>query len=97
MPWNEADRAKYDVIRDRYSTDMSDAEFELVSALLPPPKVRGRKPTDVRTILNALFYMIRAGSPGDCFRRIFRHSRPFKTDFMLGATADCGCKSSAYW
>ena len=58
MPWNEADRAKYDVIRDRYSTDMSDAEFELVSALLPPPKVRGRKPTDFRTILNALFYMI---------------------------------------
>ena len=42
---------------------MSDAEFELVSALLPPPKVRGRKPTDFRTILNALFYMIRVGCP----------------------------------
>ena len=63
MPWNEADRVKYDVIRDRYSTDMSDAEFELVCALLPPPKAKGRKPTDLRIILNALFYMIRVGCP----------------------------------
>ena len=59
MPWNEADRAKYEVIRDRYSTDMSDAEFELISPLLPAPKRRGRKPTDSREILNAVFYMIR--------------------------------------
>ena len=27
MPWSEADRAKYDVIRERYSSDLSDAEF----------------------------------------------------------------------
>jgi transposase len=45
MPWNEADRVKYAVIRGRYSTDMSDAEFELISPLLPAPKKRGRKPT----------------------------------------------------
>lgn len=25
MPWNEADRAKYEVIRTRYSSDMSEA------------------------------------------------------------------------
>lgn len=41
MPWNEADRAKYEVIRDRYSSDMSDAEFERISGLLPLPKRRG--------------------------------------------------------
>ena len=76
MPWNEADRTKYDVIRDRYSTDMSDAEFELVSALLPPPKVRGRKPTDFRTILNALFYMIRVGCP---WRLLPKDFPPFTT------------------
>ena len=76
MPWNEADRAKYDVIRDQYSTDMSDAEFELVSALLPPPKVRGRKPTDFRTILNALFYMIRVGCP---WRLLPKDFPPFTT------------------
>ena len=41
MPWNEADRVKYDVIRHRYSTDMSDEEFELVSALLPAAQGEG--------------------------------------------------------
>ena len=46
MPWNEADRAKYDVIRPRYSTDMSEAELALIAPLLPKPKRRGRKPTD---------------------------------------------------
>ncbi len=30
MPWNEADRAKYDGIRARYSSDMSEAEFALI-------------------------------------------------------------------
>jgi hypothetical protein len=39
---------KYEVIRDRYSSDMSDAEFDLISPLLPPPKARGPKPTDFR-------------------------------------------------
>ena len=48
MPWNEADRAKYEVIRARYSSDMSEAELALIAPLLPPPKRRGRKPTDPR-------------------------------------------------
>ena len=76
MPWNEADRVKYDVIRDRYSTDMSDAEFELISPLLPPPKRRGRKPTDFRVVLNALFYMIRVGCP---WRLLPKDFPPFTT------------------
>lgn len=56
MPWDEADRAKYEVIRDRYSTDMSNAEFELILPLLPVPKKLGREPTDFRVVLNAVFY-----------------------------------------
>ena len=63
MPWNEADRAKYAVIRDRYSSDMSEAEFALIAPLLPAPKKRGRKPTDAQHILNAIFFMIRCGCP----------------------------------
>ena len=63
MPWNEADRVKYAVIRDRYSSDMSEAEFALIAPLLPAPKKRGRKPTDAQHILNAIFYMIRCGCP----------------------------------
>ena len=76
MPWNEADREKYDVIRERYSSDMSDAEFALISGLLPPPKRRGRKPTDPRKILNALFYLIRSGCP---WRFLPKDFPPFTT------------------
>jgi transposase len=76
MPWSEADRVKYDAIRDRYSTDMSDAEFELISRLLPPPKRRGRKRTDFRIILDAMFYMIRVGCP---WRLLPKDFPPFTT------------------
>ena len=63
MSWNETDREKYAVIRERYATDLSDEEFALVAPLLPSPKRVGRKPTDPRAILNALFYLVRAGCP----------------------------------
>ena len=46
MAWDEADRAKYAVIRDRYASDLSDEEFALIEPVLPAPKRRGRKPTD---------------------------------------------------
>ncbi len=41
MPWNEADREKHEVIRERYSSDMSDAEFDQIFSLSPPAKRRG--------------------------------------------------------
>ena len=63
MPWNETDREKYAVIRARYASDLSDQEFALVQPLLPAAKPRGRKPTDPRQILDALFYLVRAGCP----------------------------------
>jgi transposase len=63
MPWNEADWGKYEVIRARCASDMSEAELALIAPLMPPSKRRGRKPTDARIILNALFYLIRCGCP----------------------------------
>jgi transposase len=38
-------------------------QIRIDGALLPPAKPRGRKPTDPRAILNALFYPVRAGCP----------------------------------
>ena len=61
MPWNETDREKYAPCHQRYASDLSDGEFALVQPLLPPSKRRGRKPTDPRHILDALFYMVRTG------------------------------------
>ena len=76
MPWNEADRAKNEVIRARYSSDMSEAEVALIAPLLPPPKRCGRKPTDAQIILNALFYLIRCGCP---WRYLPKDFPPFTT------------------
>ena len=54
MPLNEADQKKYAVIRDRYSSDMSDADFALITPLLRAPKRRGRKPRDFRVVIVSL-------------------------------------------
>jgi transposase len=76
MAWTEADREKYKVVRGGYQTDLSDAELCLILPLLPPPKTRGRKPTDVVVILNAIFYMIRSGCS---WRMIPKNFPPFTT------------------
>lgn len=46
----------------RYSTDLSDAEWDIIRPLLPLPKARGRKrQVCQREILNAIFYQIQNG------------------------------------
>ena len=94
MPWSKADRAKYEVIRERYSSDLSEAEFALIFPLLPAPKRRGRKPTCARAVLNALFYLIRSGCPWRLLPKDFPPSPRCRTGSALGATADYGPKSS---
>ncbi len=76
MPWNEADREKYAVIRERYASDLSDEEFALILPLLPPPSRRGRKRADPRIVLDALFYSVRAGCP---WRYLPKDFPPFTT------------------
>jgi transposase len=76
MAWDETDRTKYAVIRERYASDLSDEEFALIKPMLPSPKRRGRKPADPRSILNALFYMIRCGCP---WRYLPKDFPPFTT------------------
>ena len=76
MLWNEADRQKYSVVRERYASDLSDAEFALIEPLLPAAKKRGRKPVGARIILNALLYLIRCGCP---WRYLPKDFPPFTT------------------
>jgi len=46
----------------RYSTDLSDAKWEIIQPLLPLPKARGRKhQVCQRKILSAIFYRIHNG------------------------------------
>src|SRR5687768_16460911 len=46
----------------RYSTDLSDDEWECLELHLPPPNKRGRPRTrGTREILNAIFYVLKSG------------------------------------
>jgi transposase len=60
-----------------YPTDMSDEQWELIEALLPPKKKFGRpRSTNLRLVLNAIFYIVVAGCPGSMLPRDFP---PYKT------------------
>jgi putative transposase len=60
-----------------YLSDLSDAEWELVQPLLPPPAARGRpRQHSLRTILNAVFYLVRAGG---AWRLLPHEFPPWKT------------------
>src|SRR5437764_3402084 len=47
----------------QYHTDLADGQFGLVEPFLPRRKKTGRPPADLRTVLNALFYLLRTGCP----------------------------------
>jgi len=49
-------------MRKPYRTDLTDAQWALIKALIPPVKPGGRpRTTDVREVLNALLYQARTG------------------------------------
>jgi putative transposase len=67
------------MVTTAYPSDLSDAEWELVQPLLPPPSGRGRpRRHSLRTILNAIFYVVRAGGS---WRLLPHEFPPWKTIF----------------
>ena len=63
--------------RSPYPTDLSDAQFALIEPHLPADKPRGRnRQVSLREVLNAIFYINRAG----CQRDMLPHDLPhYKT------------------
>jgi putative transposase len=59
--------------RKPYPTDLTDEQWQLIEPLLPPAKPGGRpRKTDLREVVNALFYLNRAG----CQWRMLPHEFP---------------------
>ena len=59
--------------RARYPTDLTDAQWKRVEALIPKPKSGGRPASvDRREIVNAIFYVVRNG----CTWRALPHDFP---------------------
>jgi putative transposase len=59
--------------RRLYDTDLTDAQWELLEPLLPPPPGGGRpRTTELREVLNAILYLLRSG----CAWHLLPHDFP---------------------
>ena len=59
-----------------YPSDLSDAQCAVLEPFMPPPSRRGRKPTAWRTVLNAIFYVLRSGG---AWRMLPKNFPPWST------------------
>lgn len=63
-----------------YPSDLSDAEWRTIAPLLPKSKPGGRpRTTDVRAVVNAIFYILRSGC---AWRMLPRDFPPYQTVYM---------------
>ena len=65
--------------RKAYGTDLTDTEWVLLAPFIPPAEPGGRpRSTDMREVLNAIFYLLRGG----CAWRLLPHEfPPWKTAY----------------
>ena len=62
MPWTDITRSEYKRAHDRYPSDLTDSEWELIEPLLPPAKSGGRpRSTDLRDVMDAILFMASSG------------------------------------
>lgn len=48
--------------QESYPTDLTDKQWEIIAPLIPPAKPGGReRETDIREIINAIFYLLKSG------------------------------------
>ena len=75
--WTETTRPEYERKCLGYSSNLSDAEWTTIEPLLPQRNRLGRPPkTEMRSIVNAMFYMVRTGCQ---WRQLPREFPPFTT------------------
>ena len=62
--WTEANRRTYRQAGDRLPNDLTDQEWPRLAPLIPPAKPGGRpRKTDMRSAMDAIFYLLRTGCP----------------------------------
>ena len=62
MPWTEITRRQYQRCGLRYSSDLTNEEWQLIAPHLPPAKALGRpRDTDLRAAVNAMLYVLTTG------------------------------------
>jgi transposase len=75
--WTPDTRADCDRDDLRYPSDLTDAEWQLLAPLLPPPAETGRhRAWPMREMMNAIFFVLRGGCP---WRMLREHFPPHQT------------------
>src|SRR5689334_6970568 len=70
--WTPATRAQHRRVAKQYQTDLSDAEWRLIAALLPEESSTGRRREwPMREIVNAIFYVLRGGITWRVLSKVF--------------------------
>lgn len=68
--------------RRAYPSDVSDREWQIIEPLLPKSKPRGRKrDTDLREVVNAIFYLLEEGCQWRALPHDFPHWSTVRTYF----------------
>jgi transposase len=77
MPWTETTRRQYQRDDLRYASDTTDAEWALIAPHLPPPRRLGRpRTTELRSVVDALLYILATGCQ---WRLLPRDFPPYST------------------
>jgi len=77
MAWTEITRAKYRRDGLRYASDTTEAEWDVIKSHLPAPAGRGRpRQTDLRDVVEAIFYIAQSGCQ---WRLLPKEFPPFTT------------------
>jgi putative transposase len=62
--WTPTTRRQHNRDHLRYGSDLTDEEWEIIAPFMPPPARTGRpRAWRMRDIINAIFYVLRAGCP----------------------------------
>src|SRR5260221_8318801 len=79
-----------------YDTDLTDAAWALIGPMLPAARRGGRpRTTNIRAVLNAIFYLLRTGCQWRCFPESFQCGALSITTSEPGRTVVSGLASSA--
>jgi transposase len=63
--WTEAARKQHAPRKERYPSDLTDAEWALIEPMIPQAQRGGRpRKTDMREVMNAVRYVLRTGCQG---------------------------------
>jgi transposase len=77
--WTPETRARHDRDQLRYSSDLTEQEWQVIAPFLPPSAKTGRRRVwPMREMTNSIFYVLRSGCP---WRLLPEHFPPHQTTY----------------